>query len=103
MNSQSCKSQPRTQSANFMTVLLLMTLLCALVTFSQPKRSPFEHLTLPSMNSETMNAISSCSIASVFAKETTGEMSVYPIPVNVSGFELSVGPDSVIESVCESV
>ncbi len=72
-----------------------------LVTLSQPKKITFEHLTLPAMNSETMNAISSCVITSVFAKETTGELSVYPVPANASGFELSVGPDLVIESVGE--
>ncbi len=65
------------------------------------KKFTFEHLTLPAMNSETMNAISSCFITSVFAKETTGELSVYPVPANASGFELSVGPDLVTKSVGE--
>ncbi len=64
------------------------------------------------MNSETMNEISICSITSVFAKETTGELSVLPVSVRESKLELfaclnvvvesefeSVGPDLVIESV----
>ncbi len=53
------------------------------------------------MNSETMNENTICSITYVSVKETTGELSVYPVPANASGFDLSVGHDLVIESVVE--
>ncbi len=77
----------------------------SLVTAQKPM---FELLTLPVMNSETINALYVCPVTPVIAQETINELSNYPVSVKKSSFrspvltkepdfELSVDPVSVNE------
>ncbi len=66
----------------------------SLVTAQRPT---FKLLTLPVVNSETINVLYVCPVSPVISKETINELSIYPVSVNGSKFKSHVCPVSTKE------